>query len=117
MESGHVGVAGNERCDEIATAFADGKNPALYSGPIEKYPVSDILDINENTEVAKTKSSSKSHSRAKAYSYVSMVNGRIQTHQTWNECEARVKGAGGAKFKKAISARQEKEIIAGWSHE
>jgi len=114
---GHVGVAGNERCDEIATAFADGENPPIYFGPIEEYSVGDILDIKENTEIAKTKSASKSHSRAKAYSYVSVVNGKIQTHQTWNECEARVKGASGAKFKKAISARQEKEIIAGWSHE
>ncbi len=42
---GHAGVAGNERCDKIATAFADGKNVSLYSGPLEKCPIKHILDI------------------------------------------------------------------------
>lgn len=37
---GHAGVLANERCDEIATAFADGIDPKLYSGPRSSYGVS-----------------------------------------------------------------------------
>ncbi len=37
--AGHRGHNGNERCDEIATRFADGENVHLYSGLKEKYAV------------------------------------------------------------------------------
>jgi ribonuclease HI len=43
--SGHAGVAGNERCDEIATTFADGSTPSLYSGVLENYRIKNILDV------------------------------------------------------------------------
>ena len=70
--SGHVGVAGNERADKIATAFADNKKFELYSGPIEKYGI-DILNISHNATQKEKRSDSKSRSRAKAYSYISKV--------------------------------------------
>ena len=35
---GHSGHELNERCDEIATGFADGKNVALYEGLRSSYP-------------------------------------------------------------------------------
>lgn len=108
---GHVGVAGNERCDEIATAFADNAKPRLYNGPIEKYPIKNILDIKFDEEKKTNKAEDRNRSRAKAYSYVSLVNGVIKTHKTWGECEARVKGKSGAKYKKALSPEEEKEII------
>ncbi len=34
---GHSGDRYNDRCDEIATSFADGKKIALYSGPENNY--------------------------------------------------------------------------------
>ncbi len=37
--AGHAGHHGNERCDEIATLFADKKQVILYSGVREKYPI------------------------------------------------------------------------------
>lgn len=111
---GHVGVAGNERCDEIATAFADNEKVALYSDVLENYRIRNILDTKEGSSVSPAKSSSKTHSRAKAYSYVSRVDGKIQTHRTWAECEQRVKGKSGAKFKKSLSEEDEKTIIASW---
>jgi ribonuclease HI len=37
---GHAGVAANERCDEIATLFADMELPFLYDGPRTDYAVS-----------------------------------------------------------------------------
>ncbi|MDB5253985.1 MAG: ribonuclease [Parcubacteria group bacterium] len=37
---GHAGVPANERCDEIATTYADNLKPELYDGPIHAYTVS-----------------------------------------------------------------------------
>lgn len=124
---GHVGIVGNERCDQIATAFAD--LPAqvfteqkvgrvdrikLYEGPLEQYPIKNILDIKIDSEKKSKKSTDRNHSRAKAYSYVSLLKGEIKIHKTWAECEARVKGKSGVKFKKAISKEDEQKIINSW---
>lgn len=108
---GHVGIKGNERCDEIATAFADGKKVKLYKGSLGDYPIKGILDISHDAGLMTAKKSSSSRSRAAAYSYVSMVNRKVQTHKTWAECEKRVKGVRGARFKKALSSGDEASII------
>jgi ribonuclease HI len=105
---GHSGIAGNERCDEIATAFADETYPRLYDGPLSGYKIKNILDLSHTAE----KVSKKSHSKAKAYSYVSLVDGKLMVHQSWVECEARVKGKKGVHFKKALSAEDERAISA-----
>lgn len=36
---GHTGVDLNERCDAIATAFADGENPKLYDGSRTRFHI------------------------------------------------------------------------------
>jgi ribonuclease HI len=109
---GHVGIAGNERCDEIATAFADATTPQLFSGSLADYPVTNILDISGGGlgSSSQKKTSSKSRSKAAAYSYVSLVNGVIATDATWKACEARVKGKPGSRYKKALNAAEEREI-------
>jgi ribonuclease HI len=116
---GHIGIAGNERCDEIATAFADGEQPELYRGAIGTYQIKNILDVSIDSVSIKEKSAEKSEknsrSRAKAYSYVSAINGEVQVHQSWAECEVRVKGKSGARFKKALSAGEERAIVAEFS--
>lgn len=112
---GHVGVLGNERCDEIATAFADNIPPQLYSGPLADYSIKNILSIASNPTLASTKEKSGSRSKAVAYSYVSSVNGVVQTHKTWAECEKRVKGVSGTRFKKALNPAEEKDLIQQWS--
>jgi ribonuclease HI len=107
---GHKGIIGNERCDEIATDFAD-KNPiTLFDGNLSDYSL-DILNIDVDESKAAATSASKSRKGAKAYSYVSKVDGEIQVHSSWPECEARVKGKA-AKFKKALSAEDQEAIIA-----
>lgn len=111
LVSGHVGIAGNERADKISTDFALGKNPTLFSGSLSKYSL-DILNINYDESAQEKKSSSRSRSRAKAYSYVSLVNGEVKVHKTWEECEKRVKGVRGALYKKAVTPEEEKEIIS-----
>lgn len=37
--AGHTGNPGNERCDEIATAFADGLSPELYDNVDKGYKI------------------------------------------------------------------------------
>jgi ribonuclease HI len=106
---GHVGVAGNERVDAIASNFAENKKTELYNGSRANYAI-DIENLGHDDELHKAKSASKSHSKAKAYSYVSKVDNVIKVHKTWAECESRVRGKK-ARFKKALSAENEAEII------
>lgn len=103
---GHAGIPGNERVDEIATAFAAGKEIKLFSGKIKDYSV----DL-KNLAPIYAKEGSKS--TKKAYSYLSMVDGKIEVHKTWAECEARVKGKQ-AKFKKTFSKDEETKLINEW---
>lgn len=111
---GHAGIPGNERCDEIAVAFSKGRRPQLYDGPLLQYGVA-IHDLPEDFTVPeRTQSSQKP--KAPAHSYLSVVNGVPMRHSTWKECEARVKGRSGAKFKKAMSAEDEAELLRSWGY-
>jgi len=112
--SGHAKVPGNDRADVIATKYADKKDIELYNGPATDYK-HDLEKIEAHAETKATKDSKRSRSNKKAYSYISKVDGKIETHKTWAECEVRVKGKSGAKFKKAISKEEEEEIKQEWS--
>ena len=59
-------------------------------------------------------SASAAKTKAAAYSYLSVVGGIPMRHVTWAECERRVKGQAGARFKKATSAADESAILSGW---
>ncbi len=111
---GHDGTPGNERCDEIAVAFALQQPVTLYHGPLAAYTV-DILTVPDETSVPKrTGTKSARGSQAAAYSYVSVVDGVPMRHATWSECERRVKGRSGARFKKTTSASDEAAILRDW---
>jgi ribonuclease HI len=112
---GHVGTPGNERCDEIAVAFAMQRPANLYEGPIDGYDLP-ILDLPDDTALPKRPggASAGSKTKAAAYSYLSVVDGVPMRHRTWGECEARVKGRSSARFKKAASAADESTILRGW---
>ena len=114
---GHVGTPGNERVDEIAVAFATGNPPDLYRGPLAGYAL-DILQVPDETALPKrTASSGSGGKKAAAYSYLSVVDGVPMRHGSWAECESRVKGRSGARFKKAMSAADESEILREWGIE
>lgn len=108
---GHIGVPGNERCDEIANAFANGEKIKLFNGKLSEYEI-DLSD----TKGSSVKKKSKSNSKVKAYSYLSLVNRVFHRDTNWAECEKRVKGVkGNVKFKKSVSAEDEKNIMRSWS--
>lgn len=104
---GHAGIPGNERVDAIATEFASGRNPELFTGKFAEYGV----DIKNFAPSYSTKS--KPEKSGKVYSYISMVDGEIKMHKTWKECEDRVKGKK-AKFKKTFSKVDEESVIKSW---
>jgi ribonuclease HI len=110
---GHSGMVGNERCDEIATGFAKEDLPGLFEGDLGDYAV-DILNITIDETKSQKRSDDRARSRVKAYSYLSLVNGIAKRHKTWPECEQRVKGKPGVKYKKAVSPDDEKLILKSW---
>lgn len=112
---GHVDIPGNERCDAIATSFAERNQPTLYSGATADYsvdltPPSPGLLAEKRAERAKTK---QKRSPKTGY-YLSLVGKRLERHATWAECEARVKGVPGAKFKKVADTTEEAEQLRKW---
>ena len=112
---GHAAVAGNERADAIATAFAAGRRPALYDGPLIGYPIS-IHDVPDDTSLPKRRPGTKPAAKQTPYSYLSLVQGEPMRHSTWADCERRVKGVSGARYKKAMSPSDETTILAEWGY-
>jgi ribonuclease HI len=117
---GHAGVPGNERADAIAVAYSRGESIPLYRGPLEGYsvPLLELAPASAGPAPAaapRERRPGTSNARgAKAYSYLSLVDGRAMRHATWTECERRVKGRSGARFKKAASRDDERAILRGW---
>jgi ribonuclease HI len=109
---GHAGVAGNERADAIATAVARGRRPHLYRGPVEGSALAGHAEPATSPSSRPERASGKR--TGAAYSYLSVVDGKPMRHATWAECERRVKGRSGARFKKAVSASDEALILRGW---
>ncbi len=106
---GHVGIPGNERCDEIATGFATDETVSLFEGKSSDYKVA-LTDLKPRQEMVDVKKN-KSKNSGKAYSYISKVDGEIKIHKTWKECEDRVKGKSNTRFKKSLSKIDEEKIV------
>jgi ribonuclease HI len=97
--AGHAGDPDNERVDRIAVAFAANRPLKLEDGV-------------DHTPFAELKSKPK---RGKGPAvYLSFVNGKLERHATWGECESRVKGRPGALFKKCMSAEEESQTLKKW---
>lgn len=117
---GHSDVLGNNRVDEVAVALSKGKVEQLFEGPLEAYSLAEIFtqDLRGSDEKGATKESGGASrpaaERGFAPVYLSLVNGELERHGSWAECELRVKGTKGAKFKKVKSSIEEKSTLAAW---
>lgn len=100
---GHSGNPGNDRCDEIATQFADGQLPSLFSGYEKDYPI----DLNPKLAEEVRKYSSPI--------YLSLVDGTLYRDSSWGACEARVRGRK-AKYKKVKNSVEEAEVLKAWNY-
>ncbi|OGR44524.1 MAG: ribonuclease HI [Elusimicrobia bacterium GWA2_61_42] len=112
---GHAGHELNERCDVIAVAFSKGERLALYDGPAVGCGYSLLEPGPEHLRDASAVSkSSSSRSKKKGGFYLSLVGGQVERHITWPQCQGRVNGVSGARFKKVASAEEEREVLKLW---
>jgi len=96
---GHSGIAGNERCDEIAVAFSQNQELDLFCGLTADYSIS--MDVDPLA------------AKVKPY-YLSLIGGVLARDESWPDCQKRVKGAKGAKFKKIGSSTEETVVLRTW---
>ncbi len=111
---GHSGHDANERCDAIAVALAKRWPIELYDGPLRDYPYGSLLPSEAKPLPARPKERKAADNRP--VSYISLLNGKLQRHATWAECESRVKGRP-AKFKKVRSEDEAAAARKSWGLE
>jgi ribonuclease HI len=88
---GHSGDAENERANAIAQAYALGLPiPAQHSPRPAGIPADGVVR------------------------YLSLVQGELKRHATWEECKTRVHGVAATKYKKCASYAEEIATIQGW---
>ena len=112
---GHVGTPGNERADFIATEFAAKREPLLakHAKPEASLSRETLRDLSHQKTLPPSKK--KSGRTGTPLCYVSYLDGQFLTHETWAECEKRVKGKAGAKFKKVFDAAELTELKRQWT--
>ena len=110
---GHSDIPGNERADVIATASACKSELSLYVGSRAEYGI-DLDNVTPDPVKKQLKTDTKNRSKAKAYSYISVVAGATEVHKTWDECKKRVEGKK-ARYKKSLSPQEEAQIIREFS--
>jgi ribonuclease HI len=113
---GHDGHDANERCDAIAVAFSRRRPVDLYAGPLLSYPYGSLAPSDAAPLPQRKKPAGKSAGSGGPGTYLSVLDGKLERHATWKECEARVKGRP-AKFKKVRSSEEERAALKGWGLE
>lgn len=112
---GHAGHELNERCDEIAVAFSHGERPKLYDGPAVGCGYSLLEPGAEHLrQPAPRRTGPFSKPKPKGGFYLSFVGGRVERHSTWPQCQERVHGVSGARFKKVSSPEEEQAVLRQW---
>lgn len=109
--AGHSGHVYNDRCDELAVAAALGEPYELFSGTAISYEKKLATEKPKSVQKKVPTKTTTKKSDAKAYSYVSCVDGVVHADKTWGACERRVKGKKGAKYKKVFSKEEETNLV------
>lgn len=112
--SSHIGIAGNERADEIAQRFADESRISLKETTYRDYGV-DIFSLESDPDLVENKKTLSKKNSRKPYSYVSSIEGKAISHKSWQDCQKRVKGVPKACFRKVYSQEEEIDLIDRWS--
>ncbi|MFH1998343.1 MAG: RNase H family protein, partial [Planctomycetota bacterium] len=104
--AGHAGDPDNERCDCIASSFAE-RNPVELEDGMDNTPFAPLASKPASRK--KGKSSGKGPAV-----YLSYINQVLKRHATWTECELEVKGRSGARYKKCCGPEEEAETLRKW---
>jgi ribonuclease HI len=102
---GHSGDPGNERCDEIASWFSASVQPLARQGA----PAMSAAPARANGQRPASRSG-----QVGGANYLSLVDGILQRHATWADCERRVRGVRSARYKKVRTPAEEQETLAKW---
>lgn len=108
---GHARSQGNNRCDELAVAVSKGRPLPLYDGPAGGYGRDLVAPEPGPTSPA---GASRPRKKSGPGVYLSLVDGRLEKHATWDDCRARVHGRSGARFKKVSSPAEESDTLRSW---
>ncbi len=111
---GHSGHQYNDRCDELAVAAALKNTHTLFKGTVKAYE-QQLIDTPPKSVQKPAKKNGTKKESGPAYSYVSSVDGKVYTDKTWAECEMRVKGKKGAKYKKVFSKGEETGLVQDYT--
>lgn len=95
----HVGTAGNERVDAIARWFAGG---LARQGR------------RRASQPRRGRAQSVTGRAAPGTRYLSYIGGVAMRHRTWADCQERVHGVAQARFRKAQSDDEERDILTAW---
>ncbi|MFA6003917.1 MAG: ribonuclease HI [Elusimicrobiota bacterium] len=106
---GHKGQEANTRCAAIAVECSKLRKPHLYHGPILGYDVCLIAPQKEEIPAAKP----RVPGQKKGGWYLSLLDGKLEKHAVWAQCQARVHGQP-ALFKKVSSQEEEAQILKKW---
>jgi ribonuclease HI len=112
---GHSGDPGNERCDEIAAWFSSSVAPLSRRG-------SPARSTRGAAPAAAPRPNGKSVAAVSTLgktpppgtTYLSLVDGILQRHSTWADCERRTRGVRSARYKKVRTPAEEQETLSKW---
>lgn len=125
---GHAGVEGNERVDTIAQGFAVNDDVELFLGEMKQYEGAHgisfgvLLKAKELALLKKAEAKDKGKAGTASAAatepgyprYLSLARGELKNHLSWPECQNRVAGVSGAKFKKVKNLAEELTVKKSW---
>ncbi len=95
---GHSGIAGNERCDQLAVAMAKDLSIDLYHGSEAKYGIDPFhFEASDNFPI-----------------YLVKEGSRVLSFSAWTACERYVKGKAHLKFKKVKNRSEVEQCFQNW---
>jgi ribonuclease HI len=113
---GHSGDPGNERCDAIARWFSETieplAGPKKARGNVAARRAAPASVLGGGT-AGRTAGPASSKPPAGTY-YVSVVDGIPARHEIWADCQQRVTGVKGARYKKVRGLAEEEAVMKGW---
>ncbi len=117
---GHAGVPGNEFVDEWAVAASQSLESRQESWELGEFPDAIIFQTRPEARSSSGASSAKPARGANSGTkfskplYLSLVDGQLLKHDSWPDCERRVKGTAGARYRKVSDEAELRGVLVAW---